>query len=158
MSKTTKEWKSIYQVIKEHSPYPPKNVGESLCFNSVENCPMCQDEGINPKEVKRCPHIDYNEVTHKRLVVKCDQYNLMKDERDLNMIEEVDEDEYFENKQDCHIENSPREEIKKEEADEHKSITPEDDGNSIVSQDHKSEENKESLEDTVKSVTELSSK
>lgn len=157
MSKTTKEWISIYKVISEHLPYPSKSVGESLCFNSVENCFMCQDEGINHQEVNRCPHIDYDEYTNKKLVVKCEQYNLIKDENNLNMIEEVDEEEYFENKLNKEMENGLIEEDKKEEEDL-KYLSSKNDRNTVVSQIDKFEEDKEDPYAFTRSVNEYSSK
>ena len=58
MPKATKEWDRIEDVLKEHEPYPGKEIGEKLCFYD---------------------DVDYYEVVEKKLVVNWEKYNLVKE-------------------------------------------------------------------------------
>jgi hypothetical protein len=58
MSKATKEWDRIEDILETHEPYPGKEIGEKLCFYE---------------------DVDYYEVVNKKLVVNCEKYNLVKE-------------------------------------------------------------------------------
>jgi hypothetical protein len=74
------------------------------------------------------------------------------------MIEEKDEDEYFEERNlNNEMENDPIEENKKEE-DDFKYLSSKNDRNTIISQIDKFEEDKEAPDILTKSVNEYSSK
>lgn len=139
MAKATKEWERIYAIVEQHEPYPSKDVGEKLWF---------YDE------------IDYHEITNKKLVVKWDQYNLIKDSngRTLSPGREVHprrKGEY-----------SPTESAKQvyEEAkhrrgdDDFKCILTKEERNTMFSEGKTLEEDKNQVEDYFRSVNEFSSK
>lgn len=153
MTKTTKEWYSIYEIIEGHLPYPTAEVGEKLCFYGKANCGQCKL--MDPQKLKEfatCPHIDYHEVVNRKLVVRCDQYNLIKDDHPngLKVIGEVAEGEGEAEQEQLH------EDLKVSEDDDYTIITSKDDRNTMVADGMKLEEGKERNEEYFRSVNEFS--
>lgn len=153
MTKTTKEWYSIYEIIEGHLPYPTAEVGEKLCFYGKANCGQCKlMDPQKLKEFETCPHIDYHEVVNRKLVVRCDQYNLIKDDHPngLKAIGEVAEGEGEAEQEQLH------EDLKVSEDDDYTIITSKDDRNTMVADGMKLEEGKERNEEYFRSVNEFS--
>lgn len=144
MTKTLKEWEKITEILKEHSPYPGRDIGEKLCFFPKEKCPQCISAKVKPPITSDpCPHMDYDEVTNRKLAVDCEQYNLIKEQhpKELMEIQEEVEDEFFDGS------HSPKEEIKKSSPENDiKFLLSKEERNTMVTDRKTIEENKEALE------------
>mmetsp|Transcript_2109 Transcript_2109/g.1979 ORF Transcript_2109/g.1979 Transcript_2109/m.1979 type:complete len:87 (-) Transcript_2109:69-329(-) len=80
MPKQMKEWSRINEIIEERSSHPAKEVGERICFNTIDTCTKCKTEGwIDTAKISKCPHIDYEQVTNKEVAVEVDDYSVVRE-------------------------------------------------------------------------------
>jgi len=158
MSKTIKEWRKIYEIIDNHTPFPTKEKGELLCFNSLRNWEDCQnDQKTSHEKENKCSHIDYYQITSKELAVKVDQYNLIKESNNLNIIkEEINEDKDIASANVTDFKNYKMDQRKEE--DYFNYIPSKDERNTMLHTDQKLEEEKELPDTYFRSVNEFQSR
>lgn len=154
MTKTLKEWEQITKVIEDHSPFPEASVGERLCFYPKDKCPQwLADRAGTIPDSDNCPHMDYHEVTNRKLVVSWEQYNLIKDKNPGDFIEIQEEEEEYYGSSD---EEEELEESKIEQEQDRNVVTSKEERNTIVSQSKNLEESKTFNEEHFRSFNDFS--